>query len=64
MPTHQELERQARDMESAWRVVENGERLTPAKRALLRPQVLNGIENLRIWAGKLRERAEADRNGG
>ncbi|QRG06115.1 hypothetical protein EZH22_24505 [Xanthobacter dioxanivorans] len=46
-------------MEAAWKVVENGERLPPAKRALLREGVKKGISFLKEWAETARQRQGA-----
>lgn len=57
MPAPEELEKAARDMNSAWEALERGERLPPAKRALLRGGVLSGISMMKEAARKMRERA-------
>lgn len=44
-------------MNSAWEALERGERLPPAKRALLREGVLSGISMMKEAARKMRERA-------
>lgn len=59
MPRPSEVEKAARDMEAAWKVVENGERLPPAKRALLREGVKKGISFLKEWAETARQRQGA-----
>lgn len=57
MPAPEDLEKAARDMNSAWEALERGERLTKAQKDHLRPGVKSGISMMKEAARKMRERA-------